>query len=65
MTYPSDPDGIGLCMATVDLESLKTDSTPKVVEHIFLQERAPWVVLAEDGTERWGTSADAHLLAQK
>ena len=65
MTYPSDPDKIGLCMATVDLSSLKTDSTPKVVKHIFLQERAPWVVLPEDGTERWGTSADAHLLTQK
>ncbi|KAI4638998.1 hypothetical protein J4E93_009486 [Alternaria ventricosa] len=64
MSYPSDPDGLGLCMATVDLETLKTEVAPKVVKHIFLREKAPWVVLPEDGTERWGTSEDAHLLAQ-
>lgn len=65
MVYTSDPDGMGLCMSTVDLESLKTEVAPKVVKHIFLREKAPWVVLPEDGTERWGTSEDAHLLMQK
>ncbi|CAN9363611.1 unnamed protein product [Alternaria alternata] len=35
MVYTSDPDGMGLCMATVDLESLKTEVAPKVVKHIF------------------------------
>jgi hypothetical protein len=64
MTYPSDPSGIGLVMATVDLESLTTETTPKVVKHIFLREKAPWVVIPDDATvERWGTSEDAHLLA--
>jgi hypothetical protein len=62
MSYSSDADGIALCMATVDLESLKTEVAPKVSKHIFLREKAPWVVLPEDGTERWGTSEDAHLL---
>jgi hypothetical protein len=65
MSYASDPKGMGLCMATVDLESLKTEVAPKVVKHIFLREKAPWVVLPEDRTERWGTSEDAHLLMQK
>ena len=67
MTYPSSPNEIGLCMSTVDLESLKTDSAPKVVKHIFLREKAPWFVLPEDGierTERWGTSETAHLVQQ-
>ena len=65
MTYPSDPDGIGLCMGTVDVQSLKTPTVPKVIEHIFLRERAAWVVLPEDGTQRWGTSEVAHFLDQK
>lgn len=52
-------------MATVDLESLKTETTPKVIEHIFLREKAPWVVLPEDGAERWGTSEVAHYLSQQ
>ncbi|CAE7007839.1 hypothetical protein CFE70_001507 [Pyrenophora teres f. teres 0-1] len=67
MTFPSDPDGLALCMSTVDLESLKTESAPKVVKHIFLGEKAPWFVLADDGTEpteRWGTSEVAHLVQQ-
>ncbi|EMD67561.1 hypothetical protein GGP41_007440 [Bipolaris sorokiniana] len=65
MTYSSDPEWLYLCMATVDLESLKTETTPKVIKHIFLREKAPWVVLPEDGTERWGTSEVAHYLNQK
>jgi hypothetical protein len=65
MSYSSDPDGMALCMATMDVESLKTEAAPKVVKHIFLREKAPWVVLPEDGAERWGTSEDAHLLMQK
>jgi hypothetical protein len=63
MTYPSDPARIGLVMSTVDLESLTTETTPKVEKHIFLREKAPWVIIPDDGTERWGTSEDAHLLA--
>jgi hypothetical protein len=65
MSYASDPTKMALCMATVDLESLKTEVAPKVVQHIFLREKAPWVVLPEDGTERWGTSEHAHLFMQK
>lgn len=65
MAYASGSEEISLCMATVDLDSLKTDRTPKVAQHMFLQEKAPWVALADDGSERWGTSEDAHLLAQR
>ena len=65
MAYPSSPDEIGLVMATVDLDSLTSESTPKVAKHIFLREKAPWVVLPDDGTERWGTSEFSHLLVQK
>jgi hypothetical protein len=63
MTYPSDPDHLGLTVGTIDLESLAAEVPPlKVSKHIFLKEKAPWVVLPDDGTERWGTSEFAHLL---
>lgn len=62
MAYASGADEISLCMATVDVDSLKTGRTPKVAQHMFLQEKAAWVTLAEDGSERWGTSEDAHVL---
>ncbi|KAF1940909.1 S-adenosyl-L-methionine-dependent methyltransferase [Clathrospora elynae] len=65
MSYPFDPEKISLTMATVDLESLTTDKWPKVTKHIFLKEKANWIVLAEDGSEQWGTSEFAHLLVQK
>jgi len=67
MTFPSDPHELALCMSTVDLASLKTEPAPKVVKHIFLREKAPWFVLADDGAEgaeRWGTSEVAHLVQQ-
>jgi ubiquinone/menaquinone biosynthesis C-methylase UbiE len=63
MTYPSDPSGLCLVMSTIDFESLTSDTTPKVEKHIFLREKAPWVVIPDDGTEKWGTSEHAHLLA--
>jgi hypothetical protein len=65
MCYSSEPDEMALCMATIDVESLKTEVAPKVVKHIFLREKAPWVVLPEDAAERWGTAENAHLLMQK
>lgn len=64
MTYSSDPDYIALTMATVDLESLAFDFSPKIAKHIYLSEKAPWVVLPDDGTERWGTWEFAHTLVQ-
>ncbi|KAH7359765.1 S-adenosyl-L-methionine-dependent methyltransferase [Pyrenochaeta sp. MPI-SDFR-AT-0127] len=51
MTYPSVPDLVYLTMATVDLESL-TSKVPKVIKHIYLDEKAPWVILPDDSTQR-------------
>ncbi|KAF1851206.1 S-adenosyl-L-methionine-dependent methyltransferase [Cucurbitaria berberidis CBS 394.84] len=61
MAFANDPKHISLTTATVDLESLTSDTTPKVARHIFLREKAPWVVLSDDGAERWGTEEFAHL----
>ncbi|CAO2649276.1 Nn.00g066610.m01.CDS01 [Neocucurbitaria sp. VM-36] len=62
MAYSLDPDHIGLTVATIDFASLTSDSPPKPSKHIFLREKAPWVVLPDDGAERWGTWEFAHLL---
>jgi ubiquinone/menaquinone biosynthesis C-methylase UbiE len=64
MTYAFDEDETSLTMSSVDLESLKCEA-PIVKKHIFLCEKAPWLVLADDGAERWGTSEDAHLIESK
>ena len=61
MTYSFYPDEVSLTMSSVDLESMKCEP-PTVKKHIFLREKAPWLMLAEDGAERWGTSEDAHLI---
>lgn len=64
MTYSFYEDEVSLTMSSVDLESLKCEP-PVVKKHIFLREKAPWLMLAEDGAERWGTSEDAHLIQSK
>lgn len=61
MIYSFYEDEISLTMSSVDLESMTCD-LPKVKKHIFLREKTPWLVLADDGAERWGTSEDAHLI---
>ncbi|KAH6622082.1 S-adenosyl-L-methionine-dependent methyltransferase [Boeremia exigua] len=61
MTYSFHKEEISLTMSSVDLESL-TCEPPAVKKHIFLREKAPWLMLAEDGAERWGTSEDAHMI---
>jgi len=52
MVYESSPDDTSLAWATVDLESLKT-AVPKVKQHIFIEEKVPWLVLPDDGAQRW------------
>lgn len=64
MIYSFHGEEISLTMSSVDLESL-TCEPPVVKKHIFLREKAPWLMLAEDGVERWGTSEDAHLIQSK
>ncbi|KAJ4366823.1 hypothetical protein N0V83_007349 [Neocucurbitaria cava] len=62
MTYLHDPDHVSLTVSSIDFASFTSGSTPKLSKHIFLREKAPWVLLPDDGTERWGTSEFAHLL---
>jgi hypothetical protein len=64
MIYAFEEDEVSLTMSSVDLESMKCEP-PILKKHIFLREKAPWFMLAEDGTERWGTCEDAHLFQSK
>ncbi|KAF2624019.1 S-adenosyl-L-methionine-dependent methyltransferase [Macroventuria anomochaeta] len=64
MVYSFCEDEVSLTMSSLDLESLKCEP-PIVKRHIFLREKAPWLMLAEDGADRWGTSEDAHLIQSK
>ena len=64
MTYSFHEDEVSLTMSSVDLESM-TCEPPRVRKHIFLREKAPWLVLGDDGAERWGTSEDAHLIQSR
>ena len=60
MIYAFEPQEISLTLSSVDLNSMKCEP-PTLKQHIFLQEKAPWFVLADDGAERWGTCEDAHV----
>jgi hypothetical protein len=64
MEYAFDKDSISVTMGSVDAGSF-TCEPPKVKDHIFLREKAPWFVLPDDGAERWGTSDVAHLIEAK
>lgn len=64
MVYSFNQDEVSLTMSSVDLQSMVCEP-PKVSKHIFLREKAPWLILAEDGAERWGTSEDAHLIEHR
>jgi|TARA_R110002003_G_scaffold48_26_gene4174 hypothetical protein len=62
MEYKFDENRISVTMGSVDSKTMSCE-LPTVKTHIYLSEKAPWVVLPEDGTERWGTMETAHLLA--
>jgi hypothetical protein len=61
MVYAFESDRVHLTMSSTDPESFKCE-LPKVNRHIYLREKAHWVVLPDDGAERWGTSEFAHLI---
>jgi len=61
MVYGFESDRVHLTMSSTDPESFKCE-LPIVIRHIYLREKAPWVVLPDDGSERWGTSEFAHLI---
>jgi len=62
MAYAFNQDRISITMGSIDTSTFTCES-PAVKEHIFLSEKAPWVMLPDDGTERWGTCEFAHLIA--
>lgn len=51
---------INLTVGSIEQGSLEAPM-PKVKQHIFLKEKAPWLVLPEDGAERLETWESAHL----
>lgn len=61
MAYSFYPDEVSVTMGSVDLSSFTCD-IPKVKNHIYLREKAPWFVLPDDGADRWGTAEFAHLI---
>lgn len=58
MRYNFDPSVTGLVLGTVDLDSFK-GTMPKVEQHIFLREKAPWMTVPDDGAKRLDTFAFA------
>ena len=61
MSYHFEEGWIDIVFGSVNLETLKGE-VPKVEQHIFLKEKAPWVVIPEDGAERKQTSSFAKQL---
>lgn len=61
MAYAFDEKRISVTMGSIDMQSLACEA-PKVGQHIYLGEKAPWVVLPDDGAERWSTQEMAHLI---
>ena len=61
MKYHFEEGMIGIVFGSVDVETLK-GGMPKVEQHIFLREKAPWVTLPEDGAKRMETSDYAKQL---
>lgn len=61
MAYHFEPGSLALTMASVDLDSIK-GTKPSVEKHIFLEEKAPWMVLPDDGVKRHETSSFADRL---
>ena len=51
MVLASDPSRIAMAAGTLDDEC--SSSVPPPTAHIFLQEKAPWYELPEDGAQRW------------
>jgi hypothetical protein len=51
MVYTAKDD-TSLTWGSVDSESLQV-AVPKVKKHMFLKEKAPWVVLPDDGADHY------------
>lgn len=64
MEYYYDADCISITMGSIDTSSMSC-AIPQVKRHIFLQEKAPWVEMSDDGAEHWGTAEFAHKIIVK
>ncbi|KAJ5933806.1 hypothetical protein N7454_006135 [Penicillium verhagenii] len=49
MSLHSSPDFIGIVAGTIDDGTI----VPPASAHIFLEDKAPWYEIPEDGAERW------------
>lgn len=61
MKYHFEKGFTGIVLGSVDMGSYK-GPVPKVEQHIFLSEKAPWVNLPDDGAKRLQTSNFAKQL---
>ncbi|KIV76869.1 hypothetical protein PV11_08720 [Exophiala sideris] len=51
MTYHFEKGRTAICLGTIN----ETDHSLQPTAHIFLKDKAPWLVLADDGIRRWDT----------
>ena len=62
MKYRDEPEIIGICAGSVDEESVGTQRLQKIVKgktkHIFVDEKAGWYALGEDGLDRYERFSD-------
>jgi hypothetical protein len=63
MVYKSSPDGTSLAWGTVEPGSLET-AVPKVKQHIFVKEKVSWMVLPNDGAQRWPGMPEKNVKAE-
>ncbi|KAF2791688.1 hypothetical protein K505DRAFT_376577 [Melanomma pulvis-pyrius CBS 109.77] len=61
MVYLFAPESTGVTVGSIDEKSYKCEK-PKIKQHIFVKEKAPWTLIPEDGVVRLDTSVDAHLI---
>ncbi|MCJ1467204.1 hypothetical protein MMC07_005827 [Pseudocyphellaria aurata] len=57
MTYKCQPDMMGIAAGTIDEDSVEGELT-KATAHIFLEQKASWYTLGDDGLQRWDRFGD-------
>ena len=57
MKYRFDEKTIGVAAGTINEGSLQVNEM-KVTEHIFVEQKAAWHEIAEDGAKRWARFSD-------
>ncbi|KAF1971794.1 S-adenosyl-L-methionine-dependent methyltransferase [Bimuria novae-zelandiae CBS 107.79] len=64
MSYKFEESHFGIVFSSVNLETLQ-EKMPVVGKHIFLREKAPWVILPDDGAKRMETFEFAKQLGME